>query len=134
MTLTTDLNLKFILATTYADMEIMMILNTTEIPATLKLLKKYLIICMSRNTPIYPSKQSALGRVNPGSARGSAFNEEIATQITGNREMKHTRIITTYETIFPKVPTPWTASFSLPFLCLLIIFCLLSVFSHETAC
>ena len=66
--------------------------------------------------------------------RGSAFNEEIATQITGNREMKHTRIITTYETIFPKVPTPWTASFSLPFLCLLIIFCLLSVFSHETAC
>lgn len=51
MTLTTDLNLKFILATTYADMEIMMILNTTEIPATLKLLKKYLIICMSRGVP-----------------------------------------------------------------------------------
>jgi len=41
---------------------------------------------MSRNTPIYPSKQSALGRVNPGSARGSAFNEEIArefSQISG---------------------------------------------------
>ena len=94
ITLTTGLNLNCILATTYADMEIMIILNKTEIPATLKLLKKYLIIFISAKTPTYPSKQSAFGSVNPGSANGSAFKDEIATQMIGNREITATAIIT----------------------------------------